>query len=424
MSTPANRRAAGGIAVVAAGALALAGCGASDADTDANTGDGSAPTELSISTFNDFGYTEELLAMYEEETGIRVIHNRAATSNDARYNLFQKLGSSGLSDIEGVEVDWFAELMEYSDLLAPVPAGVEGRWLDWKEAAATDADGNLVAYGTDIGPQGICFRADLFEAAGLPSDRDEVAELFPTWDAFFDVADDYVEATGQPFIDASNSVLQGMVNQLTEIYETPDGEIIADSNSAVREAYDTVIERALPVSAYAGQWSDDWYASMSSGEFATMLCPPWMHGIIAGEAPNVDGWDVASAYPGGGSNWGGSYLVVPANGDNVEAAQALADWLTSPETQVKAFENAGAFPSQPAAYESESLTGYVSEYFNDAPTGQIGIDRAESVSVEPFKGPKFFPIHDALNQAVTRVFDGLESPDDSWNTWLNEVASL
>ena len=60
---------------------------------------------------------------------------------------------------------------------------------------------------------------------------------------------------------------------------------------------------------------------MANGEFATMLCPGWMLGVIAGNAPDVTGWEVANVFPNGGGNWGGSYLTVPANGENVEAAQ-------------------------------------------------------------------------------------------------------
>jgi len=157
-------------------------------------------------TFNDFGYTDELLAEFTAETGIKVIHNKAATSNDARANYFQKLGKTGLADVEAIEIDWFTEAMQYSDLLAPVPDDLKGRWLDWKEASATDAAGNLIAYGTDIGPQGVCYRSDLFAAAGLPTDRAEVAALFDgSWDNFFDIADQYKAATGKPFMDSANS---------------------------------------------------------------------------------------------------------------------------------------------------------------------------------------------------------------------------
>jgi cellobiose transport system substrate-binding protein len=379
---------------------------------------------LTLATFNDFGYTDELLAEFTEETGIEVVHNKAATSNDARANFFQKLGKTGLADVEAVEIDWFAEMMQYSDLLEPVSDDLKGRWLDWKEASATDGAGNLVAYGTDIGPQGICYRSDLFAAAGLPTDREEVGALFPTWDDFFAVGEQYKAATGKPFIDSANAVLQGIMNQIEYTYEEPDGAIIATENPEVEDAYNTVVEKAIPIAAYAGQWSEDWFASLAGGEFAAMLCPGWMLGVISGNAPDTTGWDVANAFPGGGGNWGGSYLVVPANGANVEAASKLADWLTAPEQQLKAFTNAGTFPSQVEALSSDTLLDATNEYFNNAPTGQILTDRADAITVAPYKGPKYFQFHDALQNAVTRVFDGLEDQETSWNTWVAEVSAF
>lgn len=421
MTTRALRRTIAGVALASAGGLVLAGCTGGSGDG----GDAGGDVELTIATFNDFGYSDELLQEYEDaHPGVTIVHNRAATSNDARANFFQKLGNTGLADIEAIEIDWLAEGMQYSDLLAPVPDDLKGRWLDWKEAAATDAEGNLIGYGTDIGPQAVCYRSDLFEAAGLPTDREEVAGLFTTWDDLFEVGAQYKEATDKPFLDSANSILQGLANQLEETYEDADGNVIATENPAVREMFDTVIEKGVPISAYAGQWSEDWYASMANGEFAAMLCPPWMHGIISGEAPDVTGWDIADVFPGGGSNWGGSYLTIPANGENVEAAQELADWLTSPEIQARAFANVGAFPSQPEAYEMAEVTDATNEYFNDAPVGQINSNRADAVTVTPIKGPKYFQFHEALNQAVTRVFDGLETPEEAWDSWVTEVSAF
>jgi len=415
-----RRTIAAAIAGAAALALITTGCAAGG---DTNSGDDTKT--LTLATFNDFGYTDELLAEFTAETGIKVVHNKAATSNDARANYFQKLGKSGLADVEAVEIDWFTEAMQYSDLLAPVPDDLKGRWLDWKEASATDADGNLIAYGTDIGPQGICYRSDLFAAAGLPTDRAEVATLFDgDWDNFFTIGADYTAKTGKPFIDSANSVLQGIVNQYEVAYEDPDGTIVATENPDIEAAYKTVVEKAVPISAYAGQWSEDWFASMASGEFAAMLCPGWMLGVISGNAEDITGWDVADAFPGGGGNWGGSYLTVPANGANVEAAQQLADWLTSPETQLKAFTNAGTFPSQVEALESDELAGATNEYFNNAPTGEILTNRANAITVATYKGEKYFQFHDALQNAITRVFDGLEDEQTSWNTWVTEVSAF
>ncbi|NLP84973.1 ABC transporter substrate-binding protein [Microbacterium sp. CFH 90308] len=422
MNARAFRRSAVAIAAFSASAIVLAGCAGNAGNDDAGE-DGEIT--LTIATFNDFGYTDELLAEFTEETGIKVEHTRAAESGDARANYFAKLGKGGLADIEAVEIDWFAEAMQYSDLLAEAPDSVKGRWLDWKEAAATDADGRLVGFGTDIGPQGLCYRSDLFAAAGLASDPAGVADLFNgDWEHFLDVADQYKAATGKPMIDSANSVLQGIVNQIEYTYTEEDGTVIATENPEIADAYNLVAERAVPNSAYAGQWSDDWFASMANGEFAAMLCPGWMLGVIEGNAPDTADWNIADVFPNGGGNWGGSYLTIPADGDNVEAALELADWLTAPEQQMKAFANAGTFPSQLEALESQELAEATNAYFQDAPVGEILSTRAEAVTVAPYKDANYFKYHDALQNAVTRVFDGVEDQQTSWNTWVAEVEAF
>lgn len=408
---------------VAALGLAAVGCSsnASGGDTDGGT------IELTVATFNDFGYTEELLQEYmDENPGIKVVQNVAATSNDARANYFQKLGKTGLADVEAIEVDWLPEVMQYSDLLAPVPAELGDRWLDWKTEAATDAEGNLIGYGTDIGPEAVCYRADLFEAAGLPTDRDEVAALLEgDWANYFSVGAGYNQTTGKAWFDSAGSTYQGLVNQLEAAYENPStGEIIATENPEVKAIYEQVLEASATQSAHLGQWSDDWFAGLANGDYATILCPGWMLGVISGNAENVTGWDIANVFPGGGGNWGGSYLTVPANGANVDEAQKLADWLTAPEQQIKAFVNAGTFPSQPATYTDEALTGFSNEYFNNAPVGEIFIDRANAVTISPFKGQYYFQVNQAMQDALTRVEDGSQDASKSWDQWVKEVSAI
>ena len=119
-----------------------------------------------------------------------------------------------------------------------------------------------------------------------------------------------------------------------------------------------------------------------------------------------------------------AFLTVPASGKNVDEAKKLAQWLTSPEVQIKAFNAAGTFPSQIDALASDELAGATNEYFNNAPTGEILTDRANAITVATFKGPKYFQFHDALQNAVTRVFDGLEDESTSWNTWVTEVSAF
>jgi len=404
-------------------ALAATGC------SSTSGGDADGKVTLTVATFNDFGYTDELFAAYEKENpNVTIKQNKAATSDDARANYFTKLGAgSGLADIEAVEIDWFAELLQYSDKLTDLSSpDVEGRWLDWKEAAATDSDGRLIAYGTDIGPEAICYRSDMFAAAGLPTDREEVAKLLTgDWENYFEVGKKFTAASDAAWFDGSGSMLQGILNQEEETLEAKDGKVIATTNPVVKDAYEQVLDASPELSAHLKTWSDDWNAGFANGAFATVLCPSWFLGNIEGLSPDVTGWDVANVFPGGGGNWGGSYLTVPAQGAHAKEAQKLAAWLTAPEQQLKSFVKTGNFPSQLDIQDSDELTSVTRPYFNDAPTGTIYADRAAAITVAPFKSAKYFPIMSSLQDAVNRVdVDKTQNADDSWAQFEADVKAL
>ncbi len=257
----------------------------------------------------------------------------------------------------------------------------------------------------------------------MPTDPDAVAELLTgDWDTYFTVGQQYVDATGKAWFDSAGATYQGMINQVEATYEDPaTGEIIATTNPEVQDIYNAVLDASSTQSAHLQQWGDDWFAGLANGDYATMLCPGWMLGVISGNAPDVTTWNIANVFPGGGGNWGGSYLTVPANGANVAAAQQLADWLTAPEQQITAFEDAGTFPSQVDALADPILLDSTNEYFNNAPVGSIFTDRANAVDVVPFKGQYYFQINDAMQQALTRVEDGTQNPQQSWDQWVSEV---
>jgi cellobiose transport system substrate-binding protein len=415
--------------VAAVGALALAAsalsaCSAESSGDEADSADGTIT--LSVATFNEFGY-EDLFAEYEADNpGVKIKHKKAGTANEHQDNLYTKLAAgSGLSDIEAIEVDWLAALMEQSDQFVDLSSSdVEGRWLDWKTEAATTADGKLIGYGTDIGPEAICYRADLFEKAGLPTDRAEVAGLFATWDDYFATGREFVaEVPDTAWYDASGGTAQAMINQVEYAYEDQDNNLVAADNPEVKEVFDAVTSNK-DLGTGLTQWSEDWTKAFQNDGFATMACPGWMLGVIEGNAAGVSGWDIADVFPGGGGNWGGSYLTVPTQSKHPEEAKALAAWLTAPEQQVKAFKSKGTFPSQVDALEDPALTGTTNEFFNDAPTGEILANRAEAVEFLPYKGPRYADVNTAFQQAIQRVDEGQESPEQAWESFLADVDRL
>lgn len=434
-SNPRSRRLTTVVAGASIVALALSAC-SSDGDAEGSSTNADGKIELTIATFNNFGYTDELLAEYTAANPDVVIkHTKAAKTEDARSNLTTKLaaGGDGLADIEGIEVDWMPELdmisTAFADLSDP---SVDGRYIDWKLAQGTASDGTLIGLGTDIGPAGICYRSDLFEAAGLPTDRAEVAELLggedATWDEYFEVGQQFAATSDSAWYDSSMSIMQGMVGQVDAAYEDPTTGEPTDlaSNTEVKAAYDSINAVAPELSAHLEQWSPDWDAAFQNSGFATMLCPAWMTGPIEERSGGVTGWDVADVFPGGGGNWGGSFLTVPKGGKNVEEAKKLALWLTAPEQQIKAFDNAGTFPSQVEAYEDETLTSATNEFFNAAPVGEIYTNRSKAVNpVPPYKGQNYFAIHQAVQDAIKRVdVEQTQQPDEAWTQAVSDFSNL
>lgn len=417
----------------AAALILLAGCGGTgDADTEAQTGDSgdsgeSGDITLTVATFNEFGYTEEMVAQFEDEhPGTTVELTTADTSEAARTNLTTKIaaGGEGLADIEAIEVDWLPELMQYPDLFVDLSnADLEGRWLDWKVAQARTPEGKLLGYGTDIGPEAICYRQDLFADAGLASEPDEVAELLggedATWDTYFEVGREFVADSDAAWFDGAQPVYQGMVNQLDAPYaDASSGDPLdLSSNTAVHEIYNQVLSAAVEDDLSAGleQWTSDWDSGFQNDAFATMLCPAWMTGAVEERAGGLEGWNIADVFPGGGGNWGGSFLTVPASGTNTEAAAELAAWLTAPEQQTQAFKNAGTFPSQVEAQASEAVQSTTDSFFNEAPVGEIFTNRAEALDGVPYKGANYFAIHQAVQDAILRVdVSGDQDRDANW----------
>ncbi len=404
-------------------ATTAAACGGGD--DDGTTADG--VTTITVATFNEFGYEGLIDEWNAANDDIKIEQVKVGTWDDAKANLYTKLAAgSGLSDIEAIEGDAMpailAEEGAFEDL---TDDEIDGRWLPWVEEKTLNADGQMIGYATDIGPEGICYRADLFKKAGLPTDREEVAGLMGTWDDYFALGEEFIKKVPDTaWYDSSGGLAQAMLNQVANPFETDDNtvEVENDELKAVWADVTGNIEKGL--STKLPQWGDDWTASFQNDGFATMACPGWMLGVVEGNAEGVEGWDIANVFPGGGGNWGGSFLTVPSQGDNVEEAKEVAAWLTAPEQQVKAFAAKGTFPSQVEALESDEVTSATNAFFNDAPTGEILAERAQAVTVQPYKGPKYSDILQAFQAAVLRVDDGSQDAAESWDQFVTDVEAL
>ena len=406
-------------AVAAVGALlALTGC---SGGADAAEGDG---TTLTVSLFGTFGYDEAgLFDQYEAENpGITIDYETTQGEDTYWPALLTKLNAgSGASDIQGIEVARIrtatSELADrWVDLTQTAAADQLGQYAQFKQDAATTDDGRVVGLGTDIGPTGICYRTDLLEQAGLPTDPTEVAAAMGSWEDYLALGEQYRDAGGTgAWTDSAGGLYNAIVSTESEIYYDEAGELVYDTNPAVRSAFDLAARAASSdLTAKLAQFEDpEWNPGFGNGAFATIACPAWMLGYIKGQAGDGGSgqWNVTTLPGGAAGNWGGAYLGVPESSENQEEAVALAQWLTAPEQQEEVFAAGGNFPSNLEAIDA--VAGTTDEYFNDAPIGQVFGDIAKEAPTQ-ILGPDDGVLKNEMTNALLTVEVNDVSPEDAW----------
>jgi len=385
---------------------------------------------LRVSLFGDFGYQDLYKKFEATHPGIEIKED-IQSYPDHHANLAKHLAvNSGADDIEAVEVGFIAQFKsqpsKFYDLKKMGAGKLAKQWLDWKWKQSLSPNGAQIGLGTDVGSLAICYRRDIFKRAGLPTSRAAVSKLWPTWDKFIATGKRFQKHApkGVRFFDSGSNVFNAIIAQLNPAYYSSGGKVIVGANAKVKQAWNLTMQGVLGhESAGLAAFSTDWNTGYKKGTFATVTCPAWMMGYIQGQAPNTKGkWDIASV-PGGGGNWGGSFLTVPKQGSHQKEAYALAKFLTSPASEAFIFKQTGNLPSQPALYKSTAITGFKNPFFNNAPVGKIFTDSAKKLKPQ-VTGPHQGDIQTAVSNAIQRVEQGKQSPAKSWKQFLKDVKNV
>jgi cellobiose transport system substrate-binding protein len=424
--------------VVLAGAVVLtAGCstavdGTPLADPRATrSSEPSGPVTLTFMTSLNDGYADLLTEYRREHSGVTIVEQR--TDPGAYYPKLQTMLAAGQPpDLAVVGDEYRAGLFDkpglFADLAEVGPDDVDPkRWLDWKYEGGLGKDDTWFGYGMDSAPIGMAYRTDLFAAAGLPTDPARVGDLFKSWDSYFAAGDQYTRGTGKPWFDSAAEVFTAMQNQLDHPYFDQDDKLVVESNTELRTGWDAVTGAVgRGQSAKLEPFSPEWFSGFRAGAFATAPAPYWMLNLIKSQAgpENAGKWAVAGTFPGGGANWGGSYLVVPKESPAAEQAAALAAWLTAPEQQLRLFQSVGAFPSQVEALESSELRGTTDDYFVTKETGRIYAELADKVTVAPYRAPRDGRVQtEAMWPALQAVEHGTP-PDAGWQQAVDKAEQV
>jgi cellobiose transport system substrate-binding protein len=208
------------VLALAIAGFVLAACSSGGDKGGGGGGQGNQKVTLNLDTFGEFGY-EGLIKQYEaSHPNVTVNQRKVVRLEDYRARLDQWLAAgSGAGDVvaleEGQIIAQKAQADKYVNLLDYGAGELKGNFLEWKWNQGMTADQKqLIGLGTDIGPLAMAYRVDLFKKAGLPTAREDVSKLWPTWDAYIEAGKKFKAAnTGAKFFDSLTNVYNTILNQ-------------------------------------------------------------------------------------------------------------------------------------------------------------------------------------------------------------------
>lgn len=408
-------------AIVATAMLLVTGC------SPGSGGGGSGDSKsFEFWSFTGINQKADVEVYKKAHPDVEIKLTEVGSTTETAQALTTALAGGKVPDLVLIQGDDLPKFMQSADNFVDLASlGADqrkGDYLDWVMKQSVTQDGKIIGIPTDVGGMAIAYRTDLFKAAGLPTDRDQVSKLWPTWDGFLETGKKYVQATGKPFLDnTSTSVFFQAVNQGTERYYDADHKLSYDKNPQVKAAFDLALKiHQAGITSKITSWSTGWTAGMGKGDFAVVSAPSWMLNAIHTNAPNTAGkWDVA-AIPGGSGNWGGSYLAIPKRAKNPKAAWAYIAEMQSPSGQLAHFLQQGALPTTPSVYSDPQLVARTDPFFSNAPIGKIYTQSV--LGIKPFYiGPEDATVGSEMLNTLVSVEQGKVAPDDAWNTALTNV---
>ncbi|MFF1873605.1 extracellular solute-binding protein [Streptomyces sp. CB03911] len=419
--------------VLSATALLATGCSSSGSGSS-EAADPNEKITLTVGDFGTFGFKEA--GLFDAYTALHpnITVKENTTTQEADYWTAVQThlaAGSGLDDVQALEVGRIA--LATSDALSgsfqdlsKAPGIKKDDYLPWKWQQGTTASGKTIGLGTDVGPMAVCYRQDLFQAAGLPADPAAVSALWAgDWAKYVEVGKQFQAkaAKGTFFMDSATGLFNATVSSSTEQYYK-NGKLNYKDSASVKTAWDLAMKAdAAGTSQGLKEFDPTWQTAFTQSTFATTICPSWQQANIekySGPA-NAGKWNVAQAPAAG--NWGGSFLSVPSSGKHVAAAQDLVAWLSAPEQQAKVFQKVGNIPSNQNAYALPGVTDFKNPYIGpNAPTGQIFSTAAKAIKPAE-TGVKAGDLQTAFSNGILLVEQNGKSAGDAWNETVKQIDS-
>lgn len=367
--------------VMAAGLLA--GCGSSGGDSsEAKTSaDGKPAGKIVVGGWpsGDEAFEAALEGFNQEYPDIEVEFQFTDTTSHHQALQTALAAGSGAPDVAMVEGAYIAQYRDSSALTNLYDEAYNAKELQddfvaykWDQAVSSDGS-RLVAIPWDIGPCTYFYRTDIFEECGLPTDPVEVAEMMSTWEGVLEVAEK-VSIPGERWLlpDASYMYFELFCNR--DYYdENLNLKLEREGDLDCLNAVIKMRENGWDMNV--DMWSNEAYAAYADGTCVSVATGAWFGGFLKTDIdPQGSGHWGATTLPGNvkSSNWGGSFLVIPEQSKNKEAAWAFVKYmLATEEAQNTMFEAVDYYPAYMPAWENTEIYEAEDPYFGGQKTKKL-----------------------------------------------------
>lgn len=295
---------------------------------------------------------------------------------------------SGAPDVAMVEGAYIAQYRNSSALTDLYTLGAEELKDDfvefkWNQAISDDGQ-RLVAIPWDLGPTLYYYRTDVFEEVGLPTDPQEVADLMSTWDGVLEVAEKVSIPGERWFLPSAAYPYQWLFINRDYYDEDLNLKLERDGDLECLEACLKIRENGWDMNV--DMWSAEAYAAYAAGTCVSVASGSWFSGFLKTDIdPDGAGHWGATVLPAGmpATNWGGSFLVIPEQSENKEAAWAFIKYmLATTEGQNTMFKAVDYFPSYKPAWDAApELYTDPDDYFGGQAPNAIATEIASQVPV-------------------------------------------
>ncbi len=341
---------------------------------------------------------------------VRLVNAGQGTPQYTKLRTALKAGS-GAPDVVQIEFQYLPTFSTPGYLVDLAQYGandIKGQYADWTWSQVSQG-GKVYAIPWDSGPMGLLYRKDIFDRYKL--------QVPTTWQQFAEQARKLHQANPKLYLTDMPLNEPGMLIGLmwqagARPFAVSGTNVTISMNSPavikVLDFWGGLIKEGVVASQ--PDFTNDWYAGLSKGTYASWVTAAWGPVFLQGQAANTSGkWRAApmpqwSATDNASANWGGSTLAVTKQSKHPKEAAQLAMWLMNDQAPTKTYVTKQfLFPTQRPILDSDWFAEQPYAFYGEQKVNQVFIEASKHVATDfqwsPFQDYVFSQMTDLLGQA-------------------------